>query len=87
MTTTGYEKRIAAAAPHLSRSKCQRLALKLAKRAERMQEEFDFYAELRVLGIHTDAAAKKSIDPAFEPTRHISERLPWERINRQEAIA
>lgn len=87
MTTTGYEKRIAAAAPHLSRSKCQRLALKLAKRAEHMQAEFDFYAELRVLGIHTDASARKSIEPEYEPTRHINDRLPWERINRQETAA
>lgn len=83
--TTGYEKRIALAAPHLSRSKCQRLALKLAKRAERMQEEFDFYTELRVLGIHTDASARRAIDPEYEPTRHISERHHNEPIERNAA--
>ena len=60
-TATGFEKRIALAAPQLSRSKCQRLALKLAKRAERMQEEFDFFTELRVLGIHADRTALTAI--------------------------
>ncbi|MCT1430609.1 hypothetical protein M3G50_07560 [Brachybacterium muris] len=61
MTTTGFEKRIAAACPDLSRSKVQRLALKLAKRAERMQEEFDFYDQLRVLGIQADPTALTAI--------------------------
>ena len=61
MTTTGFEKRIAATCPHLSRSKVQRLALKLAKRAERMQEEFDFYDQLRILGIQADPTALTAI--------------------------
>lgn len=61
MTTTGFEKRIAAACPHLSRSKVQRLALKLAKRAERMQEQFDFYDQLRILGIHADVTARDAL--------------------------
>lgn len=95
MTATGFEKRIAEAAPHLSRSKCQRLALKLAKRAERMHDitesdldtEEGFYRALRILGIHGDATARKSVAPEFEPTRHISERLPGELINRQEEAA
>lgn len=59
--TTGYEKRIALAAPHLSRSKCQRLALKLAKRAERMQTVEDFYTALRVLGVNPDPTALDAV--------------------------
>lgn len=61
MTATGFEKRIAEAAPHLSRSKCQRLALKLAKRADRMQEEFDFFAQLKILGVSADPTAVQAI--------------------------
>lgn len=72
-STTGYEKRIAEAAPELSRSKCQRLALKLAKRAERMQTEFDFYAELRILGITTDTTARTA-DQRIE-TRALLNRM------------
>lgn len=60
-TATGYEKRIALAAPHLSRSKCQRLALKLAKRAERMQTVEDFYTALRVLGVSPDPTALEAV--------------------------
>lgn len=62
MNATGYEKRIALAAPHLSRSKCQRLALKLAKRADRMQTVEDFYRALRVLGVSPDPTALAAVE-------------------------
>ena len=57
MSTTGFEKRIAAAAPNLSRWQVKKIARKLAHRAERMQTEHDFYGALRVLGIHPDPTA------------------------------
>lgn len=57
MSTTGFEKRIAAAAPYLSRGQVKKIARTLAHRAERMQTEHDFYAALRVLGIHPDPTA------------------------------
>ena len=57
MSTTGFEKRIAAAAPNLSRGQVKKIARKLAHRAERMQTENDFYTALRVLGIHPDPTA------------------------------
>lgn len=60
MSTTGFEKRIAAAAPNLSRGQVKKIARKLAHRAERMQTITDFYAELRILGIHADPTAKEA---------------------------
>lgn len=61
MTTTGYENRLRAEAPHLSRGQVKKLAHRLAKRAERMQAEFDFFAELRVLGITSDPTPRDAI--------------------------
>lgn len=57
MSTTGFEKRIAAAAPDLSRGQVKKIARKLAHRAERMQTVTDFYDQLRILGIHPDPTA------------------------------
>lgn len=61
MSTTGFEKRIAAEAPDLSRGQVKKLAARLAKRAAVMQEEFDFYAALRVLGVSADPTALRAI--------------------------
>lgn len=61
MSTTGFEKRIAAEVPDLSRGQVKKLAHKLAKRAAAMQEEFDFYDALRVLGISSDPTARDAI--------------------------
>ena len=63
ITATGFEKRIAAhpQAQGLSRSKIQRLAAKLVKRAQSMQEQFDFFAELRILGLVSDPTARTAI--------------------------
>lgn len=61
MTTTGYEKRIAAADPSLSKGKVQRLANRIAKRAAAMQEQFDFFAELRILGVIADPTARNAV--------------------------
>lgn len=61
MSTTGFEKRIAAAAPSLSRGQVKKIARKLAHRAERMQTERDFYDQLRILGIHPDVTARDAL--------------------------
>lgn len=61
MSTTGFEKRIAAAAPDLSRGQVKKIARKLAHRAERMQTEHDFYTALRVLGVSPDPTARDAI--------------------------
>ena len=61
MSTTGFEKRIAAAAPNLSRGQVKKIARKLAHRAERMQTEHDFYDALKVLGIHRDPTARDAL--------------------------
>lgn len=61
MSTTGFERRIADAAPHLSRGQVKKIARKLAYRAERMQTEHDFYTALKVLGIHSDPTARDAV--------------------------
>lgn len=61
MSTHGFERRIADAAPHLSRGQVKKIARKLAHRAERMQTENDFYTALKVLGIHADPTARDAV--------------------------
>lgn len=61
MSTTGFEKRIADAAPHLSRGQVKKIAKRLAHRAERMQTVEDFYTALKILGIHSDPTARDAI--------------------------
>lgn len=61
MTITGYQKRILEAAPEVGKNKAERLAIKLAKRQERMQETFDFYESLRIFGVITDTTPRDAI--------------------------
>lgn len=61
MTITGYQKKIMAAVPDMNKNKAERLAIKVAKRAVAMQEEFDFFESLRILGITTDTTARDAI--------------------------
>lgn len=61
MSTHGFERRIADAAPDLSRGQVKKIARKLAHRAERMQTEHDFYTALKVLGISSDPTALTAI--------------------------
>lgn len=61
MSVTGFENRIAEAAPHLSRGQVKKIARTLAHRAEKMQTEHDFYAALRILGVSSDPTARKAI--------------------------
>ena len=61
MTITGYQKRILEAAPEVGKNKAERLAIKLVKRQERMQEQFDFYECLRILGLISDTTARDAV--------------------------
>lgn len=61
MSTTGFEKRIAAAAPNLSRGQVKKIARRLAHRAERMQTVEDFEHALKILGIYSDPTALAAI--------------------------
>ena len=45
----------------LSASKAQRLAVRIARRAERMQQEFDFYEHMRILGMTSDTTARDAV--------------------------
>ena len=45
----------------LSNSKAQRLAIRIARRAEKMQQEFDFFESLRVLGMTSDPTARDAV--------------------------
>lgn len=58
MTITGYQKKIQDAVPGIKKSKAEKLAHKIAKRAAAMQEEFDFYESLRILGLVSDTTAR-----------------------------
>lgn len=58
MTITGYQKKIEQAVPGIKDGKARRLAQKIAKRAQDMQAEFDFYESLRILGVISDPTAK-----------------------------
>lgn len=72
-TASGFEKRIREAAPDFSKSKVQRLAIKMAKRAANMQEEFDFYTCLRILGMSSDTTARDAILPKPVPSKWIGQ--------------
>lgn len=61
MSTTGFERRIADAAPDLSRGQVKKIARKLAHRAERMQSVEEFYHALRILGVSSDPTALTAV--------------------------
>lgn len=61
MTTTGYQKKIMEAVPGIKKSKAEKLAHKIAKRAAFMQTEFDFFEALRILGMVTDTTARDAV--------------------------
>ena len=61
MSATGFEKRIAAAAPSLSRGQVKKIARKLAHRAERMQTVEEFEHALKILGIYSDPTARDAV--------------------------
>lgn len=71
LTTTGWEKRITEYCfdhgIERSKGQVQRMALKIAKRFQHMTgqrfatESEEFYAGLRILGIHKDETAQKAI--------------------------
>lgn len=58
-TATGYKNRMIALG--VNENLAKRLAKRLAYRAQMMQEEFDFFAELRILGIQADPTPAQAI--------------------------
>lgn len=61
MTVTGYQKKIMAAVPEIKKSKAEKLAHKIAKRAQAMQAEFDFFESLKILGVISDPTARDAV--------------------------
>ena len=61
MTVTGYQKKIMAAVPEIKKSKAEKLAHKIAKRAQAMQEQFDFFESLKILGVISDPTARDAV--------------------------
>lgn len=61
MTVTGYQKKIMEAVPAIKKSKAEKLAHKIAKRAADMQEQFDFFESLRILGVISDPTARDAV--------------------------
>lgn len=61
MTVTGYQKKIMDAVPEMKKSKAEKLAHKIAKRAQLMQEQFDFFESLRIMGIISDPTARDAV--------------------------
>ena len=45
----------------MSPNRAVKLGKKLAYRAQRQQEEFDFFAALRILGIQSDPTAREAV--------------------------
>ena len=45
----------------ISNSKARKLGIRLARRMEAMNEEFDFYESLRILGMTTDTTARDAV--------------------------
>ena len=45
----------------ITNGKARKLSIRLARRAERQQEEFDFFAALRILGIQSDPTAREAV--------------------------
>ena len=64
----GFKQRIltycAEAGIEMSGSKARRLGERMWRRAERQQEEFDFFAALRILGIQSDPTARTAVHKA-----------------------
>ena len=60
-TQTACEAKVHAAIPDVKKSRAQRIAGKLVKRAERMGETFDFYESMRILGLISDTTARDAV--------------------------
>lgn len=64
-TASGYQARIIdhchAHGVEISTSKARKLGVRIARRAERQQQEHDFYQALRVLGIYEDTTARDAV--------------------------
>lgn len=67
MSTTGFEKRISALCPALSKGQVKKSARQLAHLADQMQAIHEdmtddgYYTALRILGMHSDPTARDAI--------------------------
>lgn len=62
LNLTGYEKKIASTVPELSRPQVRKTAKRIYWIAQNMQEVFDFYEQLRILGIISDPTAREAVE-------------------------
>lgn len=60
-STAGFENRIRAEFPALSKSQVKRAAKKIKYVMDNMSEVTDFYAGLRILGVITDSTPRDAI--------------------------
>ena len=64
-TASGFKNRLIEEAPNLgvevTAGQAAKMGIRLARRAERMAEQFDFYESLRILGIVTDTTARDAV--------------------------
>ncbi|AIY01172.1 hypothetical protein ART_1573 [Arthrobacter sp. PAMC 25486] len=60
-TATGFKNRIIEAVPGVNHNFAARCANRIKRRADRMQEEFDFYESLRILGLVSDTTARDAV--------------------------
>lgn len=60
-TATGFKNRIIEAVPGINHNFAARCAGRIKRRADRMQEEFDFFESMRILGLITDTTARDAI--------------------------
>ena len=63
-TASGFQARIVdhclTHGIEISNSKARKLSIRLARRMEAMNEQFDFYESLRILGMTTDTTARQA---------------------------
>lgn len=64
-TASGFKARIIDHCFHegieITDSKARKLAVRMKRRADRMNEEFDFFAEMKILGMTSDPTARDAI--------------------------
>lgn len=65
VSATGYRNRLLAEAPTLgieiSKKQAEKAGIRIARRAEQMGVEHDFFESLRILGLISDTTARDAI--------------------------
>lgn len=64
-TASQFKNRLIAEAPNIgvtvTTGQAAKMGIRLARRAERMAEQFDFYESLRILGLISDTTARDAV--------------------------